>query len=288
MKYPNFDDSTLYLHCGYFNAYNNANIVQRYLIIKTLNMINTIDLSNILFLDIETVSQYPKYDNLPERLKPLWTKKAKSILRKYDEELTDEEISQTYQDRAAIFAEFGKIVCISVGFVSRNKETLKPTLRLKSFADKDESVLLKQFGELLTQHYNNPNRHGICGHNIKEFDVPYICRRLIINQMPLPGILNIAGKKPWETQHLIDTLTLWKFGDYKNYTSLNLLTAIFDIPSPKDDIDGSQVGVTYWNDDDGLDRIATYCEKDVLATTQLYMRFTLSPLIDEANVISMT
>ncbi len=251
-------------------------------------MIQGTDLSNILFLDIETVSQYPKYEQLSDRLKPLWEKKAKSILRKYDEDLSEDEIAQTYTDRAAIFAEFGKIVCISVGFISRDKDSLKPTLRLKSFANKDEKVLLQEFAELLTQHYNNSNKHGICGHNIKEFDIPYICRRLIINQLPLPSILNIAGKKPWETKHLIDTLTLWKFGDYKNYTSLNLLTAIFDIPSPKDDIDGSQVGVTFWNEDDGLERITAYCEKDVLATAQLYMRFSLAPLIDDENVISMT
>lgn len=251
-------------------------------------MIQGTDLSNILFLDIETVSQYPKYEQLSDRLKPLWEKKAKSILRKYDEDLTEDEIAHTYTDRAAIFAEFGKIVCISVGFISRDKDTLKATLRLKSFANKDEKVLLHDFTELLNQHYNNSNKHGICGHNIKEFDIPYLCRRLIINQLPLPSILNIAGKKPWETKHLIDTLTLWKFGDYKNYTSLNLLTAIFDIPSPKDDIDGSQVGVTFWNEEDGLERITAYCEKDVLATAQLYMRFSLAPLIDDENVISMT
>ena len=251
-------------------------------------MIQGVDLSNILFLDIETVSQHPRYELLSDRLKPLWTKKAKSILRKYDEELTEEEIAQTYIDRAAIFAEFGKIVCISVGFISRDKETLKATLRLKSFSNKDEKVLLQEFVELLNQHYDNPNDHSICGHNIKEFDIPYICRRLILNQLPLPTIMNIAGKKPWETKHLIDTLTLWKFGDFKNYTSLNLLTAIFDIPSPKDDIDGSQVGVTFWNEEDGLERITAYCEKDVLATAQLYMRFSLSPLIEDENVISMT
>jgi len=251
-------------------------------------MIQGTDLSNILFLDIETVSQFPEYEQLSDRLKPLWEKKAKSTLRKYDEALTEEELAESYTNRAAIFAEFGKIVCISVGFISRDKETLKATLRLKSFANKDEKILLQEFAELLNQHYNNPNKHGICGHNIKEFDIPYICRRLIINQLPLPAILNIAGKKPWETKHLIDTLTLWKFGDYKNYTSLNLLTAIFDIPSPKDDIDGSQVGVTFWNEEDGLERITTYCEKDVLATAQLYMRFSLSPLIDDENVISMT
>ncbi len=249
-------------------------------------MVQGTDLSNILFLDIETVSQQASYEGISERLKPLWQKKARSILRKYDEILDEEIYAKTYQERAAIYAEFGKIVCISVGFISRDKDSLKTTMRIKSFADKDEKILLEKFAELLNQHYNNLNRHAICGHNIKEFDVPYICRRMIINQMTLPAILNIAGRKPWETGHLIDTLALWKFGDYKNYTSLSLLTAIFDIPSPKDDIDGSQVGVVFWNEENGLERIATYCEKDVLATAQLYMRFSLFPLIEEENVIS--
>jgi DNA polymerase elongation subunit (family B) len=146
--------------------------------------------------------------------------------------------------------------------------------------------LLEDFSLLLDKHFNNPEKFAVCGHNIKEFDVPYICRRMLINQLPLPRLFDISGKKPWETKHLIDTLELWKFGDHKNYTSLRLLTAIFDIPSPKEDIDGSQVGRVYWEDRD-LDRIAAYCEKDVLATAQLYLRLHRLPVIQPEQVVTV-
>lgn len=242
------------------------------------------NIGSILFLDIETVSGKISYTELDDTFKKLWKLKARSVLRKFDEEITEEEAETTYSDRAGIFAEFGKIVCISVGIVYRKKEDKKLAIRLKSFADDDESKLLKDFSELLNQHYSSPLKHNICGHNIREFDVPYMCRRLIINQLPLPALLDIAGKKPWETKHLVDTLEFWKFGDYKNYTSLKLLAAVFGIPSPKDDIDGSEVGGVYWNEKD-LPRIATYCEKDVLATAQLYLKYNLMPLFEEENVL---
>jgi DNA polymerase elongation subunit (family B) len=138
--------------------------------------------------------------------------------------------------------------------------------------------------DLLQKHFNNPERFAFCGHNIKEFDIPYICRRMLVNQIPFPKMLDISGKKPWETKHLIDTLELWKFGEYKNYTSLKLLTALFGIPSPKDDIDGSQVAGVYWEDKD-LERITIYCEKDVLATAQLFLKFKRQPMLKEEQVV---
>ncbi len=242
------------------------------------------NIGSILFLDIETVSGKATYGELNETFQELWKLKSRSVLRKYDEPITDEEATEAYTDRAGIFAEFGKIICISVGLVYRDKESKKLSVRLKSFADDDEKQLLKDFSELLNQHYNNPAKHGLCGHNIKEFDVPYICRRMLINQLPLPAMLDIAGKKPWETKHLIDTLEFWKFGDYKNYTSLKLLAAVFGFPSPKDDIDGSEVGRVYWEEKD-LKRIAKYCEKDVLATVQLYLKYKLMPLLEDDNIL---
>lgn len=242
------------------------------------------DIGTILFLDVETVSGKATYNELDDTFKGLWKLKSRSVLRKYDEEITDEEAEATFTERAGIFAEFGKIICISVGFVYRDKENNKLGVRLKSFADDDETQLLKDFSQLLNQSFNNTTKHQLCGHNIREFDIPYICRRLLINQLPLPNLLNIAGKKPWETKHLIDTLEFWKFGDYKNYTSLKLLAAVFGFPSPKDDIDGSEVGRVYWEEKD-LNRIAVYCEKDVLATIQLYLKYNLMPLIEEENVI---
>ena len=178
-------------------------------------------------------------------------------------------------DRAGIYAEFGKIVCISVGYIREGE------IRLKSFFSDNELELLHEFTEMLNQYYSSPYQL-LCAHNGKEFDFPYIARRLLINGIPLPGILNIAGKKPWEVQHL-DTLELWKFGDYKNYTSLNLLTAIFDIPTPKDDIDGSMVGAVYYKEKN-LSRIKEYCEKDVVALTQLMRRYKNLELIAEKDI----
>jgi len=241
------------------------------------------DIGKIIFKDVETDSGKATHAELDDTFKGLWKLKSRSVLRKYDEEVTDEEAAEAYNDRAGIFAEFGKIICISVGFVYRDKDNNNLAVRLKSFADDDESKVLKDFSELLNQHYKSLHDHGLCGHNIREFDVPYICRRMLINQLPLPAMLNIAGKKPWETKHLIDTLEFWKFGDYKNYTSLKLLAAVFGFPSPKDDIDGSEVGRVYWEEKD-LPRIAVYCEKDVLATVQLYLKYNLMPLIEDENI----
>lgn len=247
-------------------------------------MLENLDIANVLFLDIETVSEQSGYDELSESFQTLWKLKSRQILRKYDEVIEEEEANTLYSDKAGIFAEFGKIVCISVGIVVRDPETKQLGLRLKSYANDDESQLLKDFSELVDQYYNNPNKHFFCGHNLREFDIPYICRRLIINQLPLPKSINIAGKKPWETKHFLDTLELWKFGDYKHYTSLNLLTNVFGIPSPKDDIDGSEVGTIYWNEKD-LDRIAVYCEKDVLAVVQLLLKYMRQPILEENQIV---
>ena len=246
-------------------------------------MLEGFDIGNILFLDIETVSAQPTYEKLEEDFQPLWRAKARQLLRKPEEEIEETEIADFYKNRAAIYAEFGKIICISVGAVYRDKEK-RLMVRLKSFASDNEAELLTAFSELLEQHYRNTNRYALCGHNIREFDVPYICRRLVINQLPLPTPLQIAGKKPWETKHLLDTMEFWKFGDYKNYTSLKLLAAVLGFPSPKDDIDGSNVGRVYWEEND-LDRIAVYCEKDVLATVQLYCRYRRLPLLEEDQVV---
>jgi len=245
-------------------------------------MIEHIDATKVLFFDIETVSGRASFGDLDETFQYLWGLKAPGVLKRYGEELTEEENAASYVDKAAIYAEFGKIVCISVGAVYRDKDT-RLKIRIKSFANRDEKVLLEEFSAMLDQYYGNVHKQFICGHNIKEFDVPYVCRRLIVNQMKLPKMLDIVGKKPWETHHLVDTMTLWKFGDYKAYTSLKLLAGVLGFPTPKDDIDGSQVGRVFWEEDD-LERIATYCEKDVLATAQLFFRYQLKPLLEEDQV----
>ena len=231
-------------------------------------------LKKMLFLDIETVSAYKDWELLPEEFKSLWALKAAMLQRNLQEPATE---SSLYQQKAGIFAEFAKIVCISVGFLHwEGDEVVK--CKIKSFSGHDEKLLLSQFADLLQTHYRDPEKDGICGHNIKEFDIPFLCRRMLINRLTLPNILDISGKKPWQTQHLYDTMDMWRFGDYKNYTSLNLLATALGIPTPKDDIDGSMVGQVYWEEQD-LNRISTYCQKDVLTVVQIMLTFAGSQLL---------
>jgi len=227
---------------------------------------------DLLFIDIETVPNFQSFNLLSDSMQELWDKKS-AYFRK------DEQTAAEAYERAGIYAEFGRIICISVGIILQRNG--KRFFRLKSFFNHDEKIVLTEFGKMLSA-FAADNNKNICGHNIKEFDLPYICRRMLINGIRIPAILDIAGKKPWEVK-FVDTLELWKFGDFKNFTSLNLLTNIFNIPSPKDDIDGSQVAKVYY-EEGNLDRIATYCEKDVLATAQLFLRFRGDELIDNENI----
>ncbi|HLZ86039.1 MAG TPA: 3'-5' exonuclease [Puia sp.] len=236
-------------------------------------------LHSVLFLDIETVSQYPAFENVPEEWKALWRHKAENLIRDKPA-LTPEEI----YGRAAIYAEFGKIICISVGLVSGAGTEKK--ISIKSFSGDDERTLLDQFSAMLGK-WSTPNQkydsqRYLCAHNGKEFDFPYLCRRMIIHGLPIPSLLNIAGKKPWEIAH-IDTMELWKFGDYKSFVSLNLLAHVLGIPTPKDDIDGSQVGEAYWSRHE-LTRIVEYCQKDVITVAQVYLRMHGETAISPANI----
>ncbi len=236
-------------------------------------MLKKINPKNILFLDIETVPETESFKDLSEIKQQLFTEKTK-YQRK--EEFTAED----FYERAGIWAEFGKIICISVGFFSSFEKTR--TFRIKSFFDTDEKQLLLNFKNLLEDYFSEP-KHVLCAHNGKEFDFPYIARRMIINRVNLPEKLNLFGKKPWEVSH-IDTLDLWKFGDYKHYTSLNLLTNILGIPSPKEDISGSQVAQVYYQEKN-LNRIVKYCEKDTLAVAQLLLRFSNLDLLEETEIV---
>jgi 3'-5' exonuclease len=230
---------------------------------------------DILFLDIETVPTASSYTMLDKSLQALWEKKS----RQFREE--DQSAEEVYE-RAGIYAEFGKIICISVGLI---KEKTPFSFRIKSLYGDDEKTLLSEFSAMLNKF--SKNREALlCAHNGKEFDYPYIARRMIINSMIIPDILDNAGKKPWEVK-LLDTLDLWKFGDYKSYTSLDLLTTTLNIPSPKDDIDGSMVAGIYHNEHD-IKRIAKYCEKDVLAVAQVLLRFMNLPKIEEEKIESVT
>lgn len=220
---------------------------------------------NILFLDVETVGMKSSFDELDDRWQALWEKKAAYFMKNDP----TKSAGEYFENKAAIFSEFGRVVCISFGFLHGHESDLQ--FKVKSFADKDERKVLSDFAAFLDKHYDELPRQKLCGHNIKEFDVPYICRRMIAHGLTLPAALNLYGKRPWEIKHLIDTMELWKFGDIKKFTSLDLLAALFDIETPKDDIDGSQVHSTFYQGDD-LERIRHYCEKDVVTTARVYLR----------------
>jgi uncharacterized protein YprB with RNaseH-like and TPR domain len=233
-------------------------------------MLKNVNYSKILFFDIETVPQTFYYNELDERGQGLWDRKTRFIQER--ENFNAEEV----YEKAGIYAEFGKVVCISLGFVLQKEGETQ--IRIKSIANEDEIALLQEFSDLLNSYYNSPD-FLFCAHNGKEFDIPFLCRRILINNLKIPYMLNVSGKKPWEIKHL-DTMELWKFGDFKNYTSLDLLTYIFKIPTPKDDMDGSQVAKVFYKDKD-LDRIIHYCEKDVVATIQLFRKYQGDSLIEK-------
>lgn len=236
---------------------------------------NGISLTDILVIDIETTSSEKSLGNLPDDLQDHWKRKSQFI--RNEEDLTPEEL---YESRGAIYAEFGKVVVIAVGIYVKEQEVW--SLRVKSFQNEDEKLLLEEFKKFLQSKFDS-EKVRLCAHNGKEFDYPYLCRRLLVNEISIPDALNIAAKKPWEVLH-IDTMEMWKFGDRKNFTSLDLLTSLFGIPSSKSDIDGSKVNEVYYNEKDGLDRIAKYCRGDVVATAQLYLKLNNLPLIQDNNI----
>ena len=230
-------------------------------------------LENLLVLDIETVRSHKLYEDMPERLQAQWDRKS-TFLRADD----NESPKELFEDRGGIYAEFGKVVAISVGFF--NYVGAELSLRVKALYNEDETLLLNEFNDIL-QKFNDKNL-TLCGHNGKEFDFPYLCRRMLINNIKLPAVLDTSGKKPWEVNHL-DTMEMWKFGDRKNFTSLELLAALFDIPTSKDAIDGSQVSTVYYEEND-LQKIAKYCSKDVVVTAQLLLKLNQQSTIKEENI----
>jgi uncharacterized protein YprB with RNaseH-like and TPR domain len=239
-------------------------------------MLGNIKIEDVLFLDIETVPLSPSAELLDVKMQLLWDKKSK-LFR------SPEQSAGEVYERAGIYAEFGRIICISVGFV-REKNPF--SFRLKSFHNADEKALLTEFSDMLAKFCSSKKEALLCAHNGKEFDFPYIARRMIVNKLVIPEILDNAGKKPWEIK-LLDTMDLWKFGDYKNYTSLELLSSILGIPSPKDDIDGSMVAKVYYEEKD-LNRIIRYCEKDVLTIAKILLRFMNLPGLTDDKIESVT
>ena len=237
-------------------------------------MLKQLRLEHILFLDLETVPAYGSYSEVPKSEQELWEQKSR-YQRK------DDYTAEEFYERAGIWAEFGKIVCISVGFF--NLRGSERQFRVRSFFG-EEVALLKAFKQLLEEHFNGP-RHLLCAHNGKEFDFPYLARRMLIHGISLPGKLNLFGKKPWEVPHL-DTQELWKFGDFKHYTSLKLMAHVLGVASPKEDIDGSQVRQVFY-EENNLDRIVEYCERDTVTVAQIMLRLRGESLLDETEIRSV-
>lgn len=223
-------------------------------------------IDQIIYIDIETVSEYAQLSLVPERKAKLWQLKVER-----SEILRSLSADEAYTQKAAIFAEFGKVICISIAYYAPTPDEY----RMKSFSGHEEAVVLSEFANFCQQL---PAKYSWCGHNIREFDIPYICRRMLIQGIAIPSLLDFQNKKPWEIE-IYDTMHMWRFGDFKNYTSLDTLTTVFDIPSSKDDIDGSMVGHVYWHENN-LERIVQYCQNDVVALIQLARRMNQLPLID--------
>lgn len=234
-----------------------------------------IPLEDLFLLDIETVSSVPDFNLLTDEWKNLW---AEKISKSLPPDVTAEEY---YPKRAAILAEFAKVICISTGYFK--KEGNEWQLRIKSFYSENERDVLDGFTKTIQQLQTRNSKWIFCGHNIKEFDFPFLWRRMIVNNFVIPSFIDFQNLKPWETP-ILDTLHLWRFGDYKHYTSLKLLSSTLGIPSPKDDIDGTKVGEVYWVEKD-LNRIVSYCEKDVVTVGNVILRFRNMPLLNNKQII---
>jgi predicted PolB exonuclease-like 3'-5' exonuclease len=237
-------------------------------------MLASMPLEKFLFIDIETVSQKENFDSLNEEWKQLWEEKTTRAL---PEAVT---VGEYYTQRAGVMAEFSKIICICIGYFKKEKNNYQ--LRVKSIYGDDEKVLLQTFIQTVDQLEAASSKWSFTGHNIKEFDIPFLCRRLLVNNISIPAYLDFQNMKPWET-NLVDTFQYWRFGDYKNFTSLKLLAAALNVPSPKDDIDGSMVGEVYWKEKD-LRRIVIYCQKDVVTVANIILRFKNQPLLESSQV----
>jgi DNA polymerase elongation subunit (family B) len=236
-----------------------------------MQKLKEIDLTKFLIIDIETVPQFKAYEDLPDKARELWDKKMKYHMQ-------EGMSARILYNRAGIYSEFGKIVCISAGFFTAENN---PELRIKAFYGDDEKVLLQEFCEMINTNFSSDG-NIFAGHNVREFDFPYIARRCLVNGLEIPSALDTPGKKPWEVQHL-DTMDLWKFGDIKSYTSLDLLAYIFNIDSPKSDIDGSMIYRVYWEEND-IERIKNYCMRDVATVAQLLLRFRGMDILSQEKI----
>lgn len=227
-----------------------------------MKFLKQFDPENMLFIDIETANLVkelekgtPLYDSWAYKVRyGSWTGEKYST-----DEVTPEEL---YKTKASLFAEFSRVACISIGMIKDGK------IKIRSYKDKDEQKLLYDFANATNALQAKYPKLVLAGHAITTFDNPFLMRRMLINGIELPAPFDIAHLKPWETQ-VIDTLTLWKGQSYYSASLINITTA-FGLPSPKDEMDGSEVNEAFHSGK--LDEIATYCEKDVFALANVVLK----------------
>lgn len=234
---------------------------------------------NILFIDIETASGVNTYTTLTENMQKLWLRKARSLMNPLQKPLED-----LYFERAALFPEFGRIISIGMGFLFYNKNK-ELSLKVKTISNKNEKDLLLEFNQFIESTY--PSKElSLVAHNGKEFDFPYLCKRMLVHQLVIPKALQLQGKKPWEVVHQ-DTIEWWRFGDKKGYVSLELLAEIMGIGNVKTDLSGDKVNYTFYIEKD-LEKIKKYCAEDVITLAQLFLRFNFIDYIQEKNIQRIT
>ncbi len=246
-------------------------------------MYSVSELKQMVFIDIETIRGKKTYNDVITEnpaLDDYWQTKHTQIREK--EPLSYghiEDSAEMYEKMAALYPEWGQIVCISIGQIKFDEDGNPIKFTTKSFSGLYEKILLEEFNETASKIMSKYPRMQWVGHNIKGFDMPYIIKRSLINGVRVPNVFHLQKQKPWESQ-LIDTNDVWKFNGW-NGARLGLLTEILNIPSPKQDMDGKMVSDVFWEDGD-LNRISEYCEMDINATANVMLRISGMDIITDA------
>lgn len=243
------------------------------------------------FVDTETIPGYKDFNDMPEELARMYERKFGHELANNDPDKFD-NFEDHYRARAALYPEFGKIVCLVIGVIFVDDKDKQEKLKLKTLCGRHEDKLLAEAAPIIDKF------DSLVGHNSKEFDFPYLCKRFYVHGIQLPQILNIAGKKPWEVS-LIDTMELWRFGSFKGSTSLELFAHCLGLPSPKQDMTGADVAKVYYEMFDhmkdgelpfeaesaAIQKIGKYCQGDVVTLANCYRKLKYQSVIASENVI---
>jgi len=228
------------------------------------------NIEKLLFFDIESVSQHKFLKDLPEHQSKLWLSYYDNFRERVTDEsritkkMSEEEVKQeVYRQTAAFFPEFGKVACISMAFLTKDGK-----LKFESFSGENEKEILlntrKIFDKVESLGFE------LCGHNIKNFDIPFLAKRYVINELKLPKIFPTYNTKPWELK-VVDTRDVWNFGG-KSIGSLDLICGVLEVESPKNgDVKGDSVTTNFW--EGKHEEIKTYCQKDVKALVDIISKF---------------